>query len=204
MNRSFFRPLLALSILLAAPAAALAEPIAWVVRINGTPQITPKGASRQALPRGKALYDGDVVETDAASKIKILLSDDSILAIGPRSRVKMGAVEIQPKSRKARLDVLAGRFKIAISKFFGGPTDFEVRTPTAVAGVRGTVLWGDTEVDAICALEGNIEVRSLTGAPDSAKLGGGQCVGELGQGKTTPISPSAEDVAGYLKEVTLE
>lgn len=192
-----------LALILWLPGEAHADAAAWVVRTNGAPTVTRAG-KKETLTRGRAVNPGDLVETDASSKIKILLADDSILAVGPGSRFALTEFALGGAGRKVRLKVLVGKFKIAVSKFFGGPTDYEVATPTAVAGVRGTVLWGDTGLDAICSLEGNIEVRSLTGAAEGAKLTSGQCVGAMGQGETRPLSPSAEDVAGYLKEVTLD
>ncbi len=199
----FHGTLMALLVLVAAPPPAQADAAAWVVRTNGSPAVTRAG-KKETLARGRAINPGDVVETDAASKVKILLADDSILAVGPGSRFLLTEFALAGASRKVRLKVLVGKFKLAVSKFFGGPTDYEVTTPTAVAGVRGTVLWGDTQLDAICALEGNIEVRSLTGPSEGAKLSSGQCVGAMGHGETKPLAPSAQAVAGYLKEVTLD
>ncbi|HVM96946.1 MAG TPA: FecR family protein, partial [Candidatus Acidoferrales bacterium] len=137
---------------------ALAGETAWVAQFNGAPTLSRDGKS-EALQRGASVHAGDTIETNDASKVKLLLADDSVLAIGPRSRVTIDSFDLDTSSRKARLHVLAGRFKLAVSKFFGGSTDYEVATPTAVAGVRGTVLWGDTELDAICALDGRIKVR---------------------------------------------
>ena len=139
-------------------SAAHADDTALVVRVNGAPTVVRAGKS-QPLHRGDIVSPGDTVDTDAASKVKILLADDSVLAIGPRSRVTLQDFLLAPRNRTVHLEVLAGRFKIAIAKFFGGTTSYTVRTPTALAGVRGTVLWGDTDLDAICALDGTVDVR---------------------------------------------
>jgi len=186
-----------------APAAASAGEAGLVARVNGAPTVQRAGKT-EPLKRGSSVFTGDVIETDATSKVKVLLADDSVLAIGPKSRVDVSDFALDAASRNVRLKVLAGRFKIAIAKFFGGRTDYEVRTPTAVAGVRGTVLWGDTQLDAICALEGNIEVRPLAGAGAPAQLSAGECVGQMAAGKTAPLKPTAEELAAYLKEVTLD
>ena len=185
------------------PIAAAAGEAGLVARINGAPTVQHAGKT-ELLKRGSSVMTGDVIETDASSKAKILLTDDSVLAIGPKSRVNVSDFALDSNGRTVRLQVLAGRFKIAIAKFFGGQTDYEIRTPTAVAGVRGTVLWGDTDLDAICALEGNIEVRPRTGAAAPARLGTGECVNQMAAGKTAPLKLSAEEMAAYLKEVTLD
>ncbi len=185
------------------PASAAAGEAGLVARVNGAPTVQRAGKT-ELLKRGSSVFTGDVIETDASAKAKILLADDSVLAIGPKSRVNLSELAVDPKGRSVRLQVLAGRFKIAIIKFFGGRTDYEIRTPTAVAGVRGTVLWGDTDLDAICALEGNIEVRPRTGAGAPAQLSTGECVSQMATGKTAPLKPTADELAAYLREVTLD
>lgn len=189
--------------LLGGASIAMAGEAGLVARVNGAPTVQHDGKT-ELLKRGSSVFTGDVVETDATSKAKILFADDTVLAIGPKSRVNISDFVLDANGRTVRLRVLAGRFKVAIAKFFGGQTDYEIRTPTAVAGVRGTVLWGDTDLDAICALEGNIEVRPRTGAGAPAQLSAGECVGQMAAGKTTPLKPTAAELAAYLKEVTLD
>jgi len=186
--------------LFAAPPTKAAGP-AVVAQINGAPVVTRAGQSTP-LQVGGALMIGDVVGTDERSKVRIVFADDSVLAIGPKTQIALDEFVLESTTRKSRLRVLAGRFKIAIAKFIAGSTDYEIRTPTAVAGVRGTILWGDTDLDAICALDGTIEVRTLSGP--AAALSTGQCVHEMKSGTVQPLTPSAADLAAYLKEVTLE
>jgi len=184
-------------------SVAFAEDAALVARINGMP-IRERAGTSAPLRQGDGVVLGDVVVTDADAKVKLLLADDSVLAIGPRSRVVIDQLAVQPTSRTVQLRVLAGRFKVAIAKFLGGSSQYEIRTPTAVAGVRGTVLWGDTDLDAICALDGTIEVRPLATKAAATRLAAGRCVHRMAHGKTTPLRPSAGDLAAYLKEVTLD
>ncbi len=183
------------------PARAL-EP-ALVVRINGAP-VLQRAGKRQPLAVGTPVALGDVVATDAAAKVKLLLADDSVLDIGPRSRVVLDALVLATDHRTVKLHVLVGRFKLGIARFFGGTSDYEVRTPTAVAGVRGTVLWGDTDMDMICALDGHIEVRPATGGAPAATLAAGECASQMAAGKTVPLRPSPAELATYLKTVTLD
>lgn len=110
---------------------------------------------------------------------------------------------LEAQGRSARLRVLAGTFKIAIAKLISGKTDYEIRTPTAVIGVRGTVVWGDVAIDAVCSLDGKVEVRSLAD-PEAAELTAGQCVRQMGRGAPQRHTPTAAELEGYLKAVTLD
>ena len=191
----------ALAQLSLAPALWAAE-AGLVAGVNGQPSITRAGTTRP-LQRGDTVSIGDRISTDATAKVKLLLADDSVLAIGPKTEVVVDELVLGAAGRKGRLRVLVGRFKLAIAAWLTGPSDYEVSTPTAVAGVRGTVLWGDTELDAICALQGTVEVRTLRGDA-TATLEPGRCVTDMAKGKTAPLVPSREDLAKYLKEVTLD
>lgn len=192
----------AAALLLWFTTAALAADAGWVAGINGQPSVTRAGKAAP-LKRGDPVSVGDHIITDAASKVKVLLADDSVLAIGPRSDVTIDELALGPAQRTGRLQVLVGRFKLAIAAWLNGPSDYEVRTPTAVAGVRGTVLWGDTELDTICALHGTVEVRAARGNA-VATLDAGHCVSHMGQGETAPLTPSREELEKYLREVSLD
>jgi len=173
-----------------------------VTAINGTPTVM-RGTATAPLKRGDTVLIGDRIETDATAEVKVLLADDSVLAIGPRSQVTIDELVLEGGARKGRLDVLVGRFKLAIADWLSGSSDYEVRTPTAIAGVRGTVLWGDTELDAICALRGHVQVRTVRGSA-VAELDPGRCVTHMSRGETEPLVPSREDLDKYLREVTID
>jgi hypothetical protein len=187
--------------LLAAPAPGRSPAV--VVEINGAPIIERNGKT-QSLQSGTALELGDILVTDTQSKIRIALADDSVLTLGPRTRVALDSFVLEATGRKGRLRVLAGTFKVAIAKLVsGGDTDYEIRTTTAVIGVRGTVVWGDVELDAVCSLDGDVQVRSLVGT-DTAALKAGECVRQMGRGEPQPHKPTAAELEGYLKGVTLD
>jgi hypothetical protein len=189
----------AILLLFALPAAA--ADVAWVAGIRGAPTAT-SGETVRPLRRGDAIAVGDRITTDAASRIKLLLADDSVLSIGSGTEVVIDEL-VRGEQRRGRLRVLAGRFKLAVAAWFAGPSDYQVELPTAVAGVRGTVLWGDTQLDAVCALQGSVAVQTRRGSADAA-LSAGQCVTGMADGKTTPLTPSREQLARYLAAVSLE
>ena len=184
-------------------AGALEPKAGTVIGVNGEPTIS-RGDQSTTLERFHSVRVGDVIQTDDSSKVKLLLNDDSILTVGPESRFHVERFKLDEDKRSISIRVAVGRFKASIEKFFGGLSDVKVFTPTAVAGVRGTVLWGDTELDAVCSLEGTVEVRSLVSEDQPAVLSGGNCVQKMGQGLTEPLAPTPEQLEGYLEKVTLD
>lgn len=162
-------------------------------------------AQRNPAQVGAELRAGDRLETGVHGKIKATLSDKSVVAIGAGTQLQVSDLTVDDKGRTGRVKVAAGRFWMQITKWTGkGTSHYDVETPNAVAGVRGTTLWGDSEVDAICALEGTIEVRSLVEpALTPAKLEPGKCASELSHGKLAPFAPTPEQIEGYLSEVLI-
>lgn len=187
-------------LLAALPAAA--EEAGMVAGVSGAPTVTRAGTT-QPLKRGDAIAVGDRISTDATARVKVLMRDDSVLSIGSGTEIVIDQLLLDG-TRTGRLRVLVGRFKLAIAAWFGGgASDYEIETPTAVAGVRGTVLWGDTSLDAICALQGTVAVRTVKGNA-TATVTAGECVTKMAAGETQPLVPTREQLAKYLSEVSLQ
>ena len=110
------------------------------------------------------VHVGDTLETSANGKAKLLLGDDSVITISPNSKFRISRALYDPakKSRDSSFTLLAGKVRSLVSKFWGSTgANFEVRTPTAVAGVRGTEFLQEINPDGsstITVLEGKVEV----------------------------------------------
>ncbi len=165
--------------------------------------VLERGGKNYRLSIGVPLYAQDRLTTRATGKVRVLLKDNSVVSIGPKSSIELSSLAID-QERSFVLDVLFGRFKMDVASWFRGPTRGTVKTPTAVAGVRGTVLWGDTELDAVCALEGSIQLTSRTGDQDGVTLEatdkGVDCAAGMKDGNTDTIKPTAEDLMNFLDE----
>src|SRR5262245_28389593 len=120
-NRSQWHRMLVVLVLLlcCAEAARAATEAGTVAGINGTPTVT-RGTTSAPLKRGDLVQIGDRIETDASAKVKLVLADDSVLSIGPRSQVTINELMLDGGGRKGRLDVLVGRFKLAIADWLNG------------------------------------------------------------------------------------
>jgi hypothetical protein len=178
--------------------------IAVVEAVEGNAFVVHASQKIAAAP-GLRLAAGDRLETGAPGKLRARLSDDSVLAIGANTTLALAELAIDDAARRGRIDVTLGRFWMNVTKWTGtGESRYEISTPTAVAGVRGTTLWGDTDVDAICALEGTIEVRSRR-SPDlpPATLSAGNCASNLRAGELAPLAPSAEQLQRFLDEILI-
>ncbi len=102
-----------------------------------------KGGELPATP--VEVYDevetGDVVRTKSSSRAQIQFVDDTMLTIGPESRVAVEKYlfDSQKNQREAVLNVFMGLVKTAVTKLYQlDKPDFILKTHTAVMGVRGT------------------------------------------------------------------
>ncbi len=137
--------LLGLASLLAVSAAVRAAAAAQVGEVSflqGDAERQPQGSDKWvALKQGGGLHQGDRLRTKAASRLEAKLKDGSLLRLGEKSELKLELASFKdgnsgPKKVKVRLAV--GKVWAAVTKLFGGDSEFEVTTTNAVAGVRGT------------------------------------------------------------------
>lgn len=125
----------------------------------------------QALIPGSSLSPGDGVRTGKDGFATIRLADGSTLELKPDSEVVLESVRKSPlaEGSEAKFLLRSGRAEAAVQKRPAGGARFEVRTPIAVAAVRGTRFRVASDAARQTAtsevLEGVVEVA------DNANLG---------------------------------
>ena len=136
-------------------AAALAASAAPEAPSAGSITFLDGDASRIAggktvkLKAGAPIYQGDVVETARRTRIELTLVDQSVLRLGPLSKVELAAAAFGkgPDDRKVSAKLRVGNVWASVTKALGGEARFEVKTENAVAGVRGTTFRVDASKD---------------------------------------------------------
>lgn len=116
------------------------EPVGQVADLVGNIWVTHRGAKpTQALFR-ESIYLGDELQTKADGGVKILFVDDTLLTIKENSKVLITEFLFNPteKTRKVSFHAAFGRVRAIVGRFFGKDQLVEIKTPTAVAGIRGT------------------------------------------------------------------
>jgi hypothetical protein len=124
-------------LLLAPAASAQTSPVGVVTRLDGTATIT-----RTTLPTGTPLrfrdpvFQADRVMTGEASLARILLGGKALVTVRERS-----VLTIMERPDVSTIDVESGRMGIAVVKERMRPGEsVEIRTPNAMATIRGTVV----------------------------------------------------------------
>jgi hypothetical protein len=131
--------LLGLVVLIAAMSAR-AEEVGAVAEIEGQAEVLRAGtAAWTPLKAGDAVNLGDQLRTPANSKLKLLFRDDSVLTLAQSSLLKVDEQVIGATAPISRFSLFLGTIRALVTDRYGAAgARFEVETPTAVAGVRGT------------------------------------------------------------------
>jgi hypothetical protein len=176
-----------------------------VQRVQGEAVIMHAGILKGYLAeRGMRLYKGDTIMTLENSKIRFRLNDRSILSLSSETRLTLNksVYDKKKKQRSSFLGMAFGKARFFVVKLLDYKrSEFKVKTPTAVCGVRGS--------DFI--LEASASETIATALPDTGtelELWGLAHLGEKpvivrdghtskvsrGQRPTTPVKLSLDEI----------
>jgi hypothetical protein len=149
------------------PAAGYAQDdVGIVVALKGRAEIERDKRKIEAAVKGSILLQ-DTVQTQAASRAKMLFRDDSILTLGENSRVVIKDYLYAEGRKKGKtvFSLMDGKLRSLV-----GNNEFEVHTPTVVVAARGTyfITWTEVEegvpVSGVAVIEGVVEMWSINTA----------------------------------------
>ena len=131
-----------------------------VAALEGTAYVLHKGSTESTfLTSESPVYQEDIIQTEAASKIKLVFLDGTSLNLGEHGTLKITQFVYSPeqKIQTAILTIAAGAFRAVVEKLLP-KSKLEVTTHTAVAAIRGTDWMGEVTADssAFVVLEGRV------------------------------------------------
>lgn len=130
---------------------------AWVERANG---------AREPLAVGMALANNDKVHTGDGGRAMLRLAEGSAIKLGEGATLAVDALAQKREAKggivAASLDVVRGAFRFTTGLLGKSKAqrDVRVKVNAVTAGIRGTDVWGKSEMerDIVCLLEGRIMV----------------------------------------------
>jgi hypothetical protein len=128
-------------------AARAAEAIGYIKVLSGN-VVLQRDAAAVPIALGSAVNLGDVFETDETGSLGISFKDNTLLAMGPGSRLVIEQYKFQPAD--AQLGFVARLVEGTLLYLSGeiaklSPTSVWISTPSATIGVRGTRLLAKVE-----------------------------------------------------------
>ena len=111
-----------------------------VKKIRGTVFVV-RGDRTQTLRVGDPVFQNDLMQTGAAGAVGIIFEDNTILSLGPKSRLAIDGYSFVPEQGKLSLllRLLRGTASY-LSGIIGkqAPEAVKFQTPDATIGIRGT------------------------------------------------------------------
>src|SRR6185312_3327512 len=98
------------------------------------------GADTSAIVAGKDVFADEVVNTDDASATELMFLDQTNLSITPGSSVKIDKFVYDPNGNKGGVVINVARGSLRFVTGSQDPTDYQIKTPVATIGVRGTIV----------------------------------------------------------------
>jgi ferric-dicitrate binding protein FerR (iron transport regulator) len=149
-----------------------------------------------AATKDMVLLWRDVVKTESEGRVRIELSDGSILSLSSNAQLQI--VEHDARRQKTTLELLYGRLLATAKRIGKASGEFDVRTPTAVIGVVGTrfgVKVDPASTDVLCK-EGVVRVRNADpSVPGEVLVHAGEFTHvERGQAPSAPAQASPERI----------
>lgn len=152
--------------------------------VKGQVSIDSAKGEKNSAKVGSKVYPGDTIISLADSRGKIVMSDRNVINISPDTKIQIAKYENDPASgsKNVEMNLLQGKVRNNVEQSYDGEkSKFLIKTPTAVAGVRGTqFLTGynpKTQMTSITTFKGAVSLISVNvqgvpvGAPVLVKKG---------------------------------
>ncbi|WP_413943746.1 FecR domain-containing protein [Bdellovibrio sp. HCB-162] len=174
--------------------SAFAEQMYGVFMVTkGSVKVQNAKAGTSDAKVGVKVYEGDTVITAADSRAKIVMSDRNVINVNPETKIQIAKYENDAASGKknVELNLLEGKVRNNVEQTYDGEkSKFLIKTPTAVAGVRGTQFLAgynpSTQMTSIVTFKGAVTLASVNSR--------GQIVGSavvVRKGEATSAAPNA-------------
>ncbi len=166
---------------------------ATVTRLNCRTSVRLEGDTAVPVQLGDTLVEGAVLRIPAGCQLAVTLEDASVLRMMSGAVIKLKTLRrnMLENSPEVRVELLDGRVEVDVPrKRQGGDAPFEIRTPSSVAGVRGTEFRVGFD-----ARKRNSQVEVVTGVVaaqgradrDAQRANAGQGVPIQTDGKALPV-----------------
>lgn len=175
--------LVVLSILSISVFASAVSVSGTVMVAKGKVQIKNKSGTTDAKV-GSKVQEGDTIVTAVDSRAKIVMADRNVINVNPETEIQIESYQNDPATgtKNVQMNLLSGKVRNNVEQTYDGEkSKFLIKTPTAVAGVRGTqFLTGFnriTGLTSVIAFKGAVQLFAIStagaviGAPVLIKKG---------------------------------
>lgn len=110
--------------------------------VGGVRVLKKGGSDWHYVKINEFVEEGDKIETAEDGMMSLMLDNGNMIQVQPNSRIMLSMLKRDPKTGEFdnTFELDAGKVKAVVEKL-GKGSSFRVKTPTALCGVRGTVMY---------------------------------------------------------------
>lgn len=130
--------------------------------IKGSVYLLKNGTEKVSAKLGDSVSESDSVESAAGGIARITMIDSNLIDVYPKTKISIAKYIYKSSEdlKNVELNVSFGKIKSTVNqKYDGSKNTYQVKTPTVVAGVRGTIF--TTGYDPVSKLSEVITLRGL-------------------------------------------
>lgn len=136
-----------------------------VLIARGTVKLLTTTGEEKSVTVGADVSEGDKITTGPESITKIVSLDRNVIVIGEKSEIVFEKYQHENQKKKSVvLDLKEGSVRSSIKNKYDQKEEYyHIKTPTSVAGVRGTDFYIEhnsaTKENVVCAFEGKVSYK---------------------------------------------
>ena len=174
---------------IAISSIAKAEMAGIFMMIKGQVTLKIKGSNPLPAKIGTKLHESDQVTSGPDSRAKIVMEDGNVLNISPDTIMTVEKYRNDANEKNVEIKIDQGKLRSSVEqKYDGVKSQFNIRTPTSVAGVRGTDFITSynpaSHVAQFVTFHGVVTVSQITNGQYSKPV-------EVKGGQMTSVNPNA-------------
>ncbi|MBF0473657.1 MAG: FecR domain-containing protein, partial [Nitrospirae bacterium] len=114
----------------------------------------------KSAAKGAKLDVNNWIKTGATGWAVLLFNDGTKMTLANNTEFKVASYQVKKTKKEAQFDLFNGKLRAMVTKMPGGKVDYKVKSPTAVAGIRGTEFMMMTEgkANVLFGEEGKVAV----------------------------------------------
>jgi hypothetical protein len=148
---------------------AVANDFGTFVLVKGKVFIEATDTTRAEAKVNSKIFEGQMVVTENDSRAKIVMSDRNIINVLPNTKLKIEKYKTSAREKNVSLNLIEGRVRTNVEQDYDNKNNkFEVRTSTAVAGVRGTQFITSydksNQLTEVVTINGRVSLMAVTRA----------------------------------------
>ena len=162
-----------------------------------------RGPQQLTALTGMPVFWNDIVNTGHMARARVTLDDGSVLNVGSDSNLRV--VSHDAATQQTELELNYGRVKSEAVHLTKPGAKFQIRTPTGVAGVVGTVFFLAFEnyITQLVVLEGSVQFCNLAGQCVVVTAGLASTIRGPNQAPSQPVAATAAESVSATSTTTM-